>query len=81
MFLLPQRCTQAGQRFLGSVLRWVSEIIFRVIGFIEAFVRSFIEEENTCVGPNCEAAEGSKEQQFKGIQQSNLGKMMVIPLQ
>lgn len=80
MFLLPKRCTQTGQRFLGSTLRWVTEVIFRVIGFIEAFVRSFIEEDNTCIGPNCDAAEGSKEQQFKGIQQSNLGKMLVILL-
>lgn len=80
MFLLPQRCTQRGQRFLGSTLRWASEVVFRVIGFIEAFVRSFIEEENTCVGPNCDAAAGSKEQSFKGVDQSNLGKMMVILL-
>jgi hypothetical protein len=80
MFLLPQSCTFVGQRFLGSTLRWVTEIIFRVIGFIEAFVRSFIEEENTCVGPNCEADPDSKEQAYKGIKQSDLGKMMVILL-
>ena len=80
MFLLPQVCLERGQRFLGATVRWVAEIIFRVIGFIEAFVRSFIQEDVTCVGPNCDADPDSKEQSYKGIQQSELGRMMVILL-
>ena len=80
MFLLPQVCLERGQRFLGSVVRWAAEVIFRVIGFIEAFVRSFIKEDVTCVGPNCDADPDSKEESYKGVQQSELGKMMVILL-
>lgn len=80
MFLLPQKCQRLGSRFLGSVVRWVAEIILRVVGFIEAFVQSFISAPNTCVGPNCDQKAGSKEQSAKGVNAKPLGNMLVILL-
>ncbi len=80
MFLLPQICTQRGQKFLGSVVRWAAELILVVIGFIEAFVSTFIAPDNTCVGPACDQAPGTKVQTTKGVDAKQLGKMMVILL-
>ena len=80
MFLLPQVCQRFGSRFLGSVVRWVAEIILRVVGFIEAFVQSFISSPNTCVGPTCDQKAGSKEQTAKGVNAKPLGNMLVILL-
>jgi hypothetical protein len=80
MFLLPQKCQRLGSRFLGSVVRWVAEIILRIVGFIEAFVQSFISAPNTCVGPNCDQKAGSKEQSAKGVNAKPLGNMLVILL-
>lgn len=80
LFLLPQVCLYRGQRFLGSVVRWAAEIILRVVGFIEAFVAVFIAPDNTCVGPTCDQAPGTKVQTTKGIDAKQLGNMMVILL-
>lgn len=80
MFLLPAVCRRFGSKFLGSVIRWVAEIILRVVGFIEAFVQSFISSPNTCVGPNCDQKAGSKEQTAKGVNAKPLGNMLVILL-
>ncbi len=80
LFLLPQICLFRGQRFLGSVVRWAAEIILRVVGFIEAFVAVFIAPDNSCVGPTCEQAPGTKIQVTKGIDAKQLGDMMVILL-
>lgn len=80
MFLLPLTCQRYGSRFLGSVIRWVAEIILRVVGFIEAFVQSFISAPNTCVGPTCDQKPGSKEQTAKGVNAKPLGNMLVILL-
>lgn len=76
MFLLPQVCTATAQKFLGSTVRWAFEIVFRVIGFIEAFVQSFIEQQNTCIGPNCEGTGNG--QSYKGVESKPLGNMLVI---
>lgn len=80
MFFLPRVCLFAGQRFLGSVVRWAAEVILRVIGFIEAFVKSFTEADNTCVGPTCDARPGSKGTAAKGVDSKRVGSMLVVLL-
>jgi phage-related protein len=80
LFLLPRVCLYKGQRFLGSTVRWAAEIIFRVIGFIEAFVKTFTQEPNTCVGPTCNQGQGTKVVTTKGVDSKKLGSMLVILL-
>jgi hypothetical protein len=79
-FLLPRVCLGRGEKWLGSVVRWVFEIVMRVIGFIETFVTVFIAPDNTCVGPTCDQKPGTKVQTSKGVTAKDLGKMMVILL-
>lgn len=84
MFFLPQTCLSRGEKFSGGVARWVFEVVFRVIGFIEAFVQSFLHAPHTCVGPNCDQKPGSKEQSANvgsgapGVSAKPLGNMLVI---
>jgi hypothetical protein len=80
MFLLPSTCLARGEKFMGGIVRWVAEIILRVIGFIEAFIESFITSPNTCVGPNCDQKAGSKQQTSMGVNAKPLGNMLVILL-
>lgn len=79
MFLLPTRCLPRGEKFLGGLVRWLAEVVLRVVGFIEAFIESFINIPNTCVGPNCDQTKG-KQQSAMGVQAKPLGNMMVILL-
>lgn len=79
-FLLPNVCLAKGVRFLGSIARWLFEVVFRVIGFVEAFVAILIEVPNTCVGPTCDQKAGTKVQQTKGVNAKELGNMLVILL-
>lgn len=79
-FLLPNVCLGRGVRFLGSITRWVFEVVFRVIGFVEAFVAVLIGIPNTCVGPTCDQKPGSKVQETKGVNAKALGNMLVILL-
>ncbi len=87
MFFLPQTCLSRGEKFTGGVARWVFEVVFRVIGFIEAFIQSFLKEPATCVGPTCDQAAGSKETSASvgsgsgntaSMSAKPLGKMLVI---
>jgi hypothetical protein len=80
-FLLPQFCLKAGQRFLGSIIRWVAEIIIRVVGFIEAFVATLIASGNSCIGSKdaCEGRQGAGKT-TKGVNSKKLGNMLVILL-
>ena len=79
-FLLPNVCLGRGVRFLGSISRWLFEVVFRVIGFVEAFVATLIGVPNTCVGPTCDQKPGSKVQTTKGVNAKALGDMLVILL-
>lgn len=79
-FLLPNVCLGRGVRFLGSISRWAFEVVFRVIGFVEAFVATLIGVPNTCVGPTCDQKPGSKVQTSKGVNAKALGNMLVILL-
>lgn len=47
-----------GKRFLGGLIRWVFEAVFRVVSFIEGFIRQFTDEPMTCVGGNCGSGPG-----------------------
>jgi hypothetical protein len=88
MFFLPRLCLTRGEKFLGGIARWVFEVIFRVIGFIEAFVQSFIHPQHTCIGPSCDQKAGSKEQSASvgggsgshSVTAKPLGSMLVILL-
>jgi hypothetical protein len=76
IFLLPRICLFRGERFLGSVVRWAAELIFRVVGFIEAFVEQFIDMPYTCTGPTCDSS--GNQQSALNIDQKPLGNMLVI---
>lgn len=55
-------CTECanytGKRFLGGLVRWVFEAVFRIVSFIEGFIRQFTDEPMTCVGGNCGSGPG-----------------------
>ncbi len=83
MFFLPRTCLSRGEKFAGGIARWAFEVVFRVIGFIEAFVQSFLHPAVTCVGPTCEQKAGSQEQSASvgdspGVNAKPLGNMLVI---
>lgn len=79
-FLLPNTCLVRGSNFVGSIIRWIAEIILRVVAFIEAFVATLIRVPNTCVGELCDQNDGSKIQSSKGLNAKELGDMLVILL-
>jgi hypothetical protein len=80
-FFLPPITIKPGERFLGSIIRWVAEIIIRVVAFIEAFVQTLIASGNQCVGTKeaCEGRQGAGKS-TKGVNSKALGKMLVILL-
>jgi hypothetical protein len=80
LFFLPNVCLATGQKFLGSSVRWAAEVVFRIVGFIEAFVTSFISEPYTCAGQYCEEKPGKNNGSFKGINAKALGSMLTILL-
>lgn len=80
LFFLPQICLSRGEKFLGGTVRWAAEGVFRVIGFIEAFVATLIELPWSCIGGNCGPASGYTQQPVKGINARRLGDMLVILL-
>lgn len=80
MFFLPQYCLAYGERFLGGTVRWAAELLFRVVGFIEAFVQTLIALPWSCIGNNCGPDSGFSQPPVKGINSRRLGEMMVILL-
>lgn len=80
MFFLPQYCLRYGERFLGGTVRWAAELIFRVIGFIEAFVETLIALPWSCIGDKCTASSGYSQPPVKGVNSRRLGDMLVILL-
>lgn len=80
-FFLPPVTIKPGERFLGSIIRWVAEIVIRVVAFIEAFVQTLIASGNACVGTKdaCEGRQGAG-RSTKGVNSKALGKMLVILL-
>lgn len=80
MFFLPQYCLARGEKFLGGTVRWAAELLFRVIGFIEAFVETLIALPWSCIGNNCGPSSGYTQQVVKGINARRLGDMLVILL-
>ncbi len=80
-FFLPPVTIKSGERFLGSIIRWVAEIIIRVVAFVEAFVQTLIASSNACVGSKdaCEGRQGAG-RSTKGVNSKKLGKMLVILL-
>lgn len=80
MFFLPQYCLRYGEKFLGGTVRWAAEGIFRIIGFIEAFVETLIALPWSCIGDNCGPASGYNQRPVKGINARRLGDMLVILL-
>ena len=77
MFFLPLPAMPLGEKFLGSTVRWGFEVVFRIIGFIEAFVESLITPELACTGPNC-ASTGPDITEAHGVSADKLGSMLVI---
>lgn len=55
IFFIPQGCLIFGEKFLGSTVRWGTELVFRIVAAIEGFVRQFTDDVPTCVGgdPMC----------------------------
>lgn len=53
LFFLDPTCIGTGKRFLGGVVRWVFEVVIRVVSFIEGFFKQFLEEPETCDGGAC----------------------------
>lgn len=80
MFFLPQYCLAYGERFLGGTVRWAAELLFRVVGFIEAFVQTLIALPWSCIGNNCGPSSGYSQPPVKGINSRRLGEMLVILL-
>lgn len=78
MFFLPQYCLARGEKFLGGTVRWAAEGIFRIIGFIEAFIETLIALPWSCIGGDC--GQSYSGQPVKGINARRLGDMMVILL-
>lgn len=78
MFFLPQYCLSRGEKFLGGTVRWAAEGIFRIIGFIEAFIETLIALPWSCIGKDC--GQSYSGQPVKGINARRLGDMMVILL-
>jgi hypothetical protein len=72
IFLLPPQCFQQGAEFLGGTMRWAFEAIFRVVAFIEGFIRQFTDEPVTCVGANCGAGPG----EYNGVSPNPLGAIL-----
>lgn len=72
VFLLPPECFQQGAEFLGGTMRWTFESVFRVVAFIEGFIRQFTDEPPTCVGNNC----GSGPGEYNGVSPNPLGSIL-----
>lgn len=76
VFLLPSQCLVQGQEFLGGAVRWIFEAIFRIISFIEGFIRQFTDEPVTCVGGDCGTGPG----EAFGVQPNPLGSILTALL-
>jgi hypothetical protein len=78
IFNLDATCMYGpGTKFLGSLVRWVFEVVIRVIGFIEGFVLFFATPTPTCIGTNSSicAAQDSGVTAFQ-VQQSALSRIL-----
>ena len=75
LFFIPGGCLPIGERFLGSTVRWGVELVFRVVTFIEGFIRQFTDPQQTCVGENpaCSTAGGGS---YNGVSASPLGQIL-----
>jgi hypothetical protein len=80
LFFLPQRCLANGEKFLGGTVRWAAELVFRIVGFIEAFINTLIALPWSCIGGNCGPSAGYTQPPVKGINSRRLGEMLVILL-
>ena len=75
IFFIPVGCLGLGEKFLGSTMRWGVDIVFRVVAFIEGFVRQFTDPMPSCVGPEpmCQAPTGGS---YAGVSAIPLGNLL-----
>ncbi len=77
LFFLNPACGRLGQRFLGGLVRWGFEAVFRIASFIEGFVRQFTDPQPTCVGtnPTCNL-DSTGQQTFNGVSSAPLARVL-----
>ncbi len=75
IFFIPAGCLGLGEKFLGSTMRWGVDLVFRIIAFIEGFVRQFTDPMPSCVGPepNCAAPTAGS---YNGVSAIPLGNLL-----
>lgn len=78
LFFLPGQCLAQGKIFFGGLTRWFFEFWFVLIGFIEGFVRSLVEEEETCFGGECGSHGNTADVGGVTVSGSALGEMITI---
>lgn len=75
LFFLNPACLDEGKRFAGSTIRWLFEIVIRLIAFVEGFVSQFIDS------PPCAASDPTCQEyganQAYGVSSSQLGRAFV----
>ena len=56
LFFLPKNCLGLSTRLFGSVGRWAWQLLFVFVNLFEGIIRTFTEEQNTCVGGDCQSS-------------------------
>lgn len=77
IFFIPVGCLGLGEKFLGSTARWGTDLAFRIVAFIEGFVRQFTDPVPACVGvqPMC-AAPTAGSGSFSGVSPAPLANLL-----
>ncbi len=70
IFFLKPQCNNIGQRFLGSIVVWSSDMLVRTLGIFEGIVRQYTDPVLSCVGPNPSCTTSDKIT-FQGFRASN----------
>lgn len=70
IFFIKPVCNPIGERFIGSIVVWASDLTIRWLGLFEGIVRQYTDPTLTCVGPN-PSCDTKDKLTFQGFRASN----------